>query len=379
MLKDKEHGLLRLVDPNPPTVLLLADDPQIVRTVQALLTKPAVAVSTAESAAGALAQLQIQDVALALIDLRLPDMEGYAVAQAMRGSAHTRHLPIIFLMPGGHRAPDRVHPLDGDDAAAFDILYKPLDAAVLTAKVKVFGDLHRQRRLLAQRLSEAHRAAQRHALTQAALLHDIRTHLASLMLNAEVVLRRAASPGVHQAGERIKRAAAATGRRVDHLANLSQLPSDSLRPTMAHGDLRTLVAGCVQAAGEARPDCPAITLTADGPSRTVFDATLLAQAVDQLLLLSASHSQGQPVTVSIEGRADLAVMLQVAFAAVLAEELQLRLFGGGPAIRGMPASLGLGLAAAARITRAHGGSLIGRSREPDGTWFELMLPHTGPG
>lgn len=368
----------RAFSPSPPTLLVVAADPLVAQSIHAQLTNPSVSVVCAEAAPGALALLQTHEVTLALVDVQLPGLDGYALARAMRASARSRHVPIVFLIPAGHEVPAPLQALGAGDAGAIDFLYKPVDALVLTGKVKSFCDLHRQHRLLAQRLTELDRASQLNALMLAALSHDIRTPLASLLLSAEIVLRRADSPSLRQAGERIKKAAATMGRQVDHLVNLSHLPSDSLRPNTAPGDLGALAAGRVQAASQALTDGPPITWAVDGDTRATFDASQLAQALDQLLLLSTTHGKGQPVAVTVDGHAQHAVHLRIAVAVVLAEPVQLHLFGGGPAIKGMPASrVGPGLDAAERIARAHGGSLIGRSRQPDGTLFELVLPRSG--
>ena len=368
----------RVFSPSPLKVLVVVGDPLVRPFIEANLVTQAVTVLTADAGPSALALLQTQDVSLALVDAQLPGMDGYALARAMRGSARSRHVPIIFLIPPGHDVPAPLQAFGGGDAGAIDFLYKPVDALVLTGKVKVFGDLHRQHRLLAQRMTELDRASQLNALMLAALSHDIRTPLASLLLNAEIVMRRADSPGMRQAGERIKMSATTLGRLVDHLVNLSHLPSDSLRPEMAPGDLGALAAGRVKAAVESKAEGPPITLTIDGDTRATFDSALLAQAVDQLVLLSTTHGNGQPVALSVSGRAQHAVILHITVAVVLADAVQLHLFGGGPAIKGLPASrVGPGLDAAERIARAHGGSLIGRSREAGGTLFELVLPRSG--
>ena len=360
------------------SVLVVDEDLEAGRAIQAVLVSEAVSVLTAPSHASALAQLQTQDIAMALLAVRQPGMDAFALARALRSSARSRHVPIVLLVPAGEdvQIPEMA-PMDAD-AAAIDVLYTPVNAAVLVGKVKLFCDLQRQSRLLAQRLTELDRASQFNALMLAALSHDIRTPLASLSLNAEVVLRRADSPGVRQAGERIKAAAAALGRQVDHLVNLSQLPPDALRPEMAPSDLSRLVAERIEHATEHLVAAAPIELTIDGDARASFDAAMMSQALDQLMLLTAVHGQGQAVSVSIHGHARHTLVLRISMPAVLSDAVRLHLFGGGTAIKGLPAMrVGPGLDAVEQIARAHGGSLIGRSRVQDGTFFELVLPRSG--
>ena len=147
---------------------------------------------------------------------------------------------------------------------------------------------------------------------------------------------------------------------------------------MLPGDLAALTADRVKAARQSLAEGPPITWAADSDTRATFDASLLAQALDHLLLLATTHGDGHAVAVTIKGHAQHAVSLQIAVAVVLAEPIQLHLFGGGPAIKGLPVTrVGLGLDGAERIARAHGGSLIGSSRAPDSTLFELVLSRSG--
>ena len=146
---------------------------------------------------------------------------------------------------------------------------------------------------------------------------------------------------------------------------------------MLPGDLAALTADRVKAARQSLAEGPLITWAADSDTRATFDASLLAQALDHLLL-ATTHGDGHAVAVTIKGHAQHAVSLQIAVAVVLAEPIQLHLFGGGPAIKGLPATrVGLRLDGAERIARAHGGSLIGSSRAPDSTLFELVLSRSG--
>ena len=185
-------------------MLVVAADPPLAQAICASLTSNrSLSVVAADAAPGALALLQNQDVTLALVDVQLPGLGGYALAAAMRASARGRHVPIIFLIAAGQAMPAPLRALGAGDVCAIDFVYKPVDALLLAAKVKVFCDLHRQHRLLAQRLTALDRASQLNALMLAALSHDIRMPMASLLLNAEIVMRRADSPGLRQAGERI--------------------------------------------------------------------------------------------------------------------------------------------------------------------------------
>ena len=75
----------------------------------------------------------------------MPEMDGFELAELMRGAERTRHIPIIFVTAGG-REPQRL--FKGYDPGAVDFLYKPIDAArPAAARREVFFELHRQKQL----------------------------------------------------------------------------------------------------------------------------------------------------------------------------------------------------------------------------------------
>ncbi len=104
-------------------------------------------VVTARSGSEALRQLLRRTFAVALLDVQMPEMDGYEVAHHMRGAPHSRDVPIIFLT-AATETEDRV--LRGYGSGAVDFLFKPISAAVLVSKVRVFIDLFRAKNDIAQ-------------------------------------------------------------------------------------------------------------------------------------------------------------------------------------------------------------------------------------
>jgi diguanylate cyclase (GGDEF)-like protein len=147
-------------------VLIVDDVEDILVTTQMLLERPGLDVLTAPSAAQAFDLMRAHEVALALLDVEMPRVNGFALAEQMRGDARTRDVPIIFLT--GHRFDtDRV--FSGYEAGAVDILYKPIEPRVLQSKVEVFVALFRQRRELQERNAELERLLRRNEAMAAEL------------------------------------------------------------------------------------------------------------------------------------------------------------------------------------------------------------------
>ena len=92
----------------PPVKCLLVDDlEENLLALSALLADDEVEVLTARSGAEALELLLVHDFALAFLDVQMPDMDGFELAELMRGSERTRHIPLIFVT-AGTREPHRL-------------------------------------------------------------------------------------------------------------------------------------------------------------------------------------------------------------------------------------------------------------------------------
>jgi diguanylate cyclase (GGDEF)-like protein len=142
----------------PVNVLVVDDVEDTLVTMRMLLEQPGLTVLTAPSAAEALKLLHEHEVALALLDVEMPQVNGFALAEQMRRGERTRGVPIIFI--SGHRF-DASRVFSGYEAGAVDVLYKPVEPVVLLSKVGVFVELHRQRQELLERNEELHRLLRR--------------------------------------------------------------------------------------------------------------------------------------------------------------------------------------------------------------------------
>src|SRR5579884_3322869 len=131
--------------PGKAIVLAVDDVADNLFVLQGLLESERVSVLTARSASEALEVLRTNDCAVALIDVNMPVIDGFALAQAVHANARTAAVPIIFMTPSA-RDPGRV--LKGYEAGAVDFLFKPFDTHILASKVAVFVQLHLQKKQL---------------------------------------------------------------------------------------------------------------------------------------------------------------------------------------------------------------------------------------
>jgi two-component system NtrC family sensor kinase len=138
-----------------PAVLIVDDTEANLLSMEALLGDMDCEVVLARSGNGALRMLLHRKFALMLLDVQMPEMDGFEVATHVSQNPSTRDLPIVFLTAmNGNSA----SVLKGYGSGAVDFLFKPVDPVILRGKVRVFLDLYRGRQALAESREELQRA-----------------------------------------------------------------------------------------------------------------------------------------------------------------------------------------------------------------------------
>lgn len=138
--------------------LLLVDDQEAnLVSLEAILEEEGRTLLKATSGPEALKILLKEDVSLVLLDVQMPEMDGFEVAELMRQRKDTEHIPIIFVTA---ISKEEKYVFKGYQAGAVDYLFKPLDPMILQSKVNFFLQLDRQRRELQQKLKEAQKYRQ---------------------------------------------------------------------------------------------------------------------------------------------------------------------------------------------------------------------------
>ncbi|HYP07230.1 MAG TPA: response regulator, partial [Bryobacteraceae bacterium] len=138
-------------------LLLVDDDPDNLVSLEATLQGVADEIVAVQSGHEALRQLLEQDFAAILLDVKMPEMDGFETAELIRQRKRFRHTPILFLT--GYRNDD--HLFRGYDLGAVDFLFKPIVPEILRSKVTVFVELARNSKLLQQQAQTLARAEER--------------------------------------------------------------------------------------------------------------------------------------------------------------------------------------------------------------------------
>jgi two-component system sensor histidine kinase/response regulator len=339
-----------------------------------------VEIVTARSGSEALEILRAREVALALLDVDVPGMDGFQLAELMGGAQHTKDIPIIFV--SASYEPQRV--LQGYDLGAIDFLIKPVDARILKSKVSTLLELYRSKRLLAAQLVELERMSTQ--LTEAmrmqetyvaAVNHDLRSPLHTISVGVSLLVDD--DPEKKDVARRVEGAIDRMSGMLDQLYDLARtrvgtgIPIDP-KP----GDLGALVETVVNEA-DLRRGTSKLEVAIAGDVTGTWDLTRLSRLAANLVGNALQHGEKTaPISVKLDGTDPDAIVLAVENGGVIPAVLLPDIFE--PFRRGSTSSkgLGLGLFIVREIANVHGGSVSVTSTQASGTRFVVRLPRHVP-
>jgi signal transduction histidine kinase len=199
----------RMADEITTSILIVDDLPDKILVYRSVLEELGQKIVTATSGAEALKQVLRNDFAVILLDVNMPDMDGFETARLIRQRRLSAHVPIIFLTAFA----DEVRTAEGYATGGVDYLPTPVIPEILRAKVRVFVDLFRMRQQVAMQAEEqARRAAAEDAARRSEFLAeasravsgslDVETTLADLAkLTVPLLADFTATSLVNSAGE----------------------------------------------------------------------------------------------------------------------------------------------------------------------------------
>ncbi|KQT07687.1 ATP-binding response regulator [Ramlibacter sp. Leaf400] len=406
--------------PSPTVNILIVDDePRNLAVLETVLDDPGYRLVRATSGEEALLALMAEEFAVLVLDVRMPGMNGFEVAQLVKERRKTARIPIIFLT--AYYNEDQ-HILEGYGTGAVDYLHKPVNPSVLRSKVAVFAELHRrgraleaanrlllgevaERRRAETRLSELNESLDRRVMERtrdleqsearlldahrrkdeflATLAHELRNPLAPVR-NAVELLKRA--PGdakrVGWASELIDRQVRSLSRLIDDLMDVSRISRGRIelrREVIALNDVLADALEAIRPLAQESGHELAVLL----PDRKLLvdaDRTRLAQAFTNLLNNAIKYTD-------TGGRIELGVLVEKDQAVVTVRDTGIgipperledvfEMFSQvESAISRSRGGLGIGLSLTQRLVQMHGGHIKAQSEGTGrGSRFLVHLP-----
>jgi two-component system, sensor histidine kinase and response regulator len=360
----------------PSVKCLLVDDlEENLLALSALMADVDVEILTARSGREALELLLVHDVALALLDVRMPEMDGFQLAELLRGSERTRHIPIIFVT-AEPREQNRV--FRGYETGAVDFIYKPIEPHILRNKADVFFQLFRQKRQLARELSDRTETLRTHEMFSALLAHDLRSPLSAILGAAHVLQRRSTDQASVESAARIISSGTRMARLIEDMLDLARARlGGGIAVKRRTTDFRVLVERVLREQQLAAPSRE-IKSNFAGDLNGKWDPERIAQVAANLIDNALKHGESdRAIEVSLDGSLPDCVVLTVQNGGTISPELVARLFDpfrGSQRAPGRGDGLGLGLYIVSQIVQAHGGTVEVNTGKDHLTAFRVCVP-----
>ena len=384
--------------------LLIVDDlPENLLALEALIKREDRTVYKAQSADEALSLLLQHEFAMAILDVQMPGMNGFELAEMMRGTEKTKNIPIVFVSAAGR---ELNYAFKGYESGAVDFLHKPLDIHAVKSKVNVFVELFRQSKAMKQQVEELEQSRrEQEALLQqlqstqlelqqavrmrddfmSIVAHEVRTPLNGLILETQLRKMHLARDNsaaftldkMHAMVDRDERQIKSLIRLIEDMLDVSRIRTGklSIRPTLF--DLSTLVRGLLQNFAQQIEAAEAsVSLEAEQAVIGNWDEFRIEQVISNLLTNALRYGSKSPISVKVYSESGQARVEVRDCGIGISEENQQRIFQQFERVtaKHAVAGLGLGLFISEQIVAAHGGTITVQSRIGEGALFRVCLP-----
>ena len=391
--------------PEPVSILLVDDQPGKLLTYEAMLSSLGEHLLKASSGRAALDMLLKHDVTLILMDVSMPDLDGFELAEIIRG--HPRYSKTAIIFVSAVHLTD-IDQLKGYESGAVDYVSVPVVPELLRAKVRVFTELYRKTReserltreleqRVRERTSELEAAIERQLeLTRelrdadrrkdeflALLAHELRNPLAPVQ-NAVSIMqhKQIDDTELRWCRDVIERQSNQLARLVDDLLDVSRITHGKIVLRHEEVDLSALISSALETCRpqidahhhQLRVSMPHV------PVRLTGDPTRLTQVIANLLNNAAKYQHPSGVIEIIGERSGDQALIHVRDRGIgmTAEALKsiFDLFAqGASSIDRSHGGLGVGLSLVRTLVELHGGSVHAYSDGPGtGSSFTVVLP-----
>jgi PAS domain S-box-containing protein len=264
-----------------------------------------------------------------------------------------------------------------------ELTVTPLETQSGTLFYSFIRDISKQKAIEAERQALVARLERNLNLNEtffSVLGHDLRTPLAAILMNAQMLQRRSSEPGTKRMSEQIGSSAQRMARMIEQLLDLSRTRLGGgipIEPKVM--DLELVCQEGIIEILSANPQC-GVEFSATGNCSGTWDPDRLAQVVSNLVDNAVHHCKADcSIQVALDGSAREAVELTVANQGAIPPDflpLLFKPFERASQELGGRRGLGLGLYITHEIVRGHGGTIEVRSDETNGTCFIVRLPRS---
>lgn len=383
-------------------VIIVDDVKDNLLALNALLERTDVEIVQARSGSEALELMMKHEFCLALLDVQMPEMNGFELAELMRGTNRTKYIPIIFVTAA---ARNQRYVFRGYESGAVDFLVKPVNPFILNCKVSIFLELHQQKLELKRQLDELTKSREEQVAVMAQLneaktaleksvndredfmsiaSHEFKTPLTTLKLQSQIrsrnLLKADDKSFTHEKLTAMFDSDNAQygklNRLIDDMLDVSRIISGKLSMDLEVFDLAAVIKETIKRNSNIFKftEC-SIQVVSDKPIMVNMDRLRIEQVMTNLLTNAVRYGAGKPISVLITSNHDHVLIAVKDNGIGIAEENLERIFmrferATATAMTG----LGLGLYIVSQIIEAHQGLIKVTSNIGEGSEFTVSLP-----
>ena len=377
------------IEKEPSLKILLVDNLKAnLLALDGLLRREDVKIFKAHSGNEALELMIGREFAVALIDVHMPNMNGFELAELMRGANQTKNIPIIFVSA---TAKDQSFSFKGYEIGGVDFLLKPLDTHAVKSKVNIFLELYRQKKEQEELLAklkiiqgELSQSVQIRDEFLSIVSHELKTPLNLLKIQTQLRKRGIRRGDVAAFSmERLtkmfdadEKQISRITRLIDEMLDISRISSGKLFINLEQFDLSELARDLVKQSAElfGGADCSVETDLQSVVGN--WDRFRIEQVLLNLLTNAMRYGAGKPIFIQVHAKSDRARIVIRDQGRGIAKENHEVIFqkferaAEGKEIHG----LGLGLYIVKNIVEAHHGCIQVQSELGQGATFIIDLP-----
>jgi two-component system, sensor histidine kinase and response regulator len=365
-----------------PTVLIVDDTPENLALASSIL-KVSYRAKVATSGERALQIAFSQDPPdLILLDIMMPEMDGYEVCRRLKTDERTCDIPIIFLTAKTSTEDEKM----GFELGAVDYITKPISPPIVMARVKTHLALQRQRRTLQDNYRQLQNLEELRDNLVHMLVHDLRSPLTSIIGHLDL-LETYETDSLTDEGKdlvRITKSSAATlVKMISSVLDVSRMESGQMMLDLAECEMKNMAGEAIARLAALKKDRKFTLKAPSDPIRINADPDLVTRVIQNLLANAFKFTpQAGEITLTIEPYDDHVRASVRDNGSGIPEEFRDKVFDKFCQVdarqKGHQYSTGLGLTFCKLAVEAHGGSIGVESDVGKGSTFWFELPISGP-
>lgn len=365
-------------------ILIVDDTPENLISLKKVLERHNFEVDTASSGEEALKKVLKNEYVLIILDVQMPGMDGFEVAEAISGYSKAKETAIIFLSAANT---ELKFIAKGYSSGGLDYITKPVDMDILLLKVKTFYRIYEQSRKLIEiqkalldEIEFRKRAERKKDEFISIASHELKTPLTSVKGYVQLLARSVDKGDIPTVKKHLAKAQVQLEKLNELIADLldiSKIESGKLKFNKRHFVFDTLLDGVIEVIHQANPEFK-ISRKGEAPKDLYADEMRIEQVIVNFLTNAIKYSPGtNEIEVNVKTTADQLYVGVRDFGIGIAPELQKSVFEKFYRVEETSIhfqGLGIGLYISAEIINRHGGEVGVKSKLGEGSEFYFTLP-----